>query len=297
MHILLTGGTGLIGRHLISRLLVAGHHISVITRDIAAARVTSDSHIDFWPGFSQRDNLNDIDAIINLAGEPIASKRWTRQQKQRLCESRWQITAQLAALINASAHPPSVLISASATGYYGDTGEQQLTEDAPAHDEFTHQLCARWEALALDAASDHTRVCLLRTGIVLAKQGGALAKMVLPFRLGLGGPMGPGTQYLPWIHLDDTLNAILWLLDNTALNGPFNLASPHAVRNAQFAATLGQVMHRPAHLRLPAWVLKLIMGESSILLLSSQHVIPHRLESSGFSFRWTKLDKALADVV
>jgi len=297
MHILLTGGTGLIGSHLIPRLLGIGHQVSVVTRDVAAARTRLDPAVNLWSGLAQQRDLNDIEAVINLAGEPIADKRWSEQQKQKLCESRWQITERLASLINASSNPPSVFISGSATGFYGDTGELVLTEEDPGHDEFTHQLCARWEALALSAESERTRVCLLRSGVVLAKQGGALAKMKLPFRLGIGGPLGSGKQYMPWIHLDDMLNAILWLLDNPQLRGPFNMVAPYAVRNEQFAAALGHAMHRPAFMRTPASAVKLMMGESAVLVLGGQHVLPKRLEESGFGFRWYELDEALRDVV
>lgn len=297
MHILITGGTGLIGRPLTARLLQAGHQISVVTRDVAAARRTLGEKINLWSGLDQQRDLNGIDAVINLAGEPIAAKRWSEPQKQLLCDSRWQITMRLVELIKASSTPPAVLISGSATGFYGDTGELVVTEDDPGHAEFTHELCARWEQLALNAQSDRTRVCLLRTGVVLAGKGGALEKMKLPFKLGIGGPLGNGKQYLPWIHLEDAVNGILWLLDHPALDGPFNLVAPYAVRNEQFAAALGEVMHRPAFMRTPATAIRLMMGESAVLVLGGQHVLPQRLEASGFRFRWYELDKALADVV
>jgi uncharacterized protein (TIGR01777 family) len=296
MQILITGGTGLIGRHLVARLRARGDRISVVTRHVEAARDLLGSQVNIWSGLDQQRDLNGIDAVINLAGEPIASKRWTPQHKQRLCESRWQITERLASLINASSEPPTVLISGSATGYYGNSGEQVLTEEDSGHDEFTHQLCARWERLAMAAASDRTRVCLLRTGVVLAKQGGALAQMKKPFMLGLGGPIGSGRQYMPWIHLEDMLDGILWLLDHP-LSGPFNLVAPYAVRNEQFAATLGKVMRRPAIVRTPAAAIKLLMGESAVLVLGGQHVLPKRLEASGFRFKWFELDRALADVI
>lgn len=297
MHILITGGTGLIGRPLTARLLQAGHQISVVTRDVAAARRTLGEKINLWSGLDQQRDLNGIDAVINLAGESIAAKRWSEPQKQLLCDSRWQITMRLVELIKASSTPPAVLISGSATGFYGDTGDLVVTEDDPGHAEFTHELCARWEQLALNAQSDRTRVCLLRTGVVLAGKGGALEKMKLPFKLGIGGPLGNGKQYLPWIHLEDAVNGILWLLDHPALDGPFNLVAPYAVRNEQFAAALGEVMHRPAFMRTPATAIRLMMGESAVLVLGGQHVLPQRLEASGFRFRWYELDKALADVV
>lgn len=296
MQLLITGGTGLIGRHLIPRLLQLGHQVNVVTRDVAAAREKLDERVRLWSGLDQQSDLNGIEGIINLAGEPIADKRWSASQKQQLCESRWQITEQLVSLIHASSTPPAFLISGSATGFYGDSGEVIVTEEDPGQDEFTHTLCARWEQLALKAESEQTRVCLLRTGVVLAREGGALEKMKLPFRLGVGGPIGSGKQYLPWIHIDDMIDAIIWLMDHPSLRGPFNMVAPYPVRNEQFAATLGQVMHRPAFMRTPAAAIKLMMGESAVLVLGGQHLLPKRLEASGFTFRWYDLQQALQDV-
>ena len=296
MKILITGGTGLIGRYLVSRLLTLGHAVVVVTRSPDSARQRLDKRVELWPGLEQRSHLNDIDAVINLAGEPIADKRWTDAQKARLCDSRWQITQRLVALIKASDTPPAVLLSGSAAGYYGDLGEVVVTEEEPPHNEFTHKLCARWEQIACEAQSDATRVCLLRTGVVLAPDGGILAKMPPPFRLGLGGPIGSGRQYLAWIHIDDMANAILWLLDND-LRGPFNMVSPYPVRNAQFAHALGRALHRPAIVRAPAAAVRLLMGESSVLVLGGQRALPKRLEAAGFALRWYDLDDALADVL
>lgn len=296
MNILVTGGTGLIGGHLIPRLLELGHQVTVVTRSPDKARQRLDGRVTLWKGLEDRQNLDGIDAVINLAGEPIADKRWTSEQKERLCQSRWRITKRLADLINATDTPPSVLISGSATGYYGDLGEVVVTEEEPPHNEFTHKLCARWEQIACEAQSDKTRVCLLRTGVVLAPKGGILAKMTPSFRLGLGGPIGNGRQYLPWIHIDDMVNAILWLLDND-LRGPFNMVSPYPVRNEQFAHALGHALHRPAIIRVPATAIRLLMGESAVLVLGGQRALPKRLEAAGFAFRWYDLEEALVDVV
>ncbi len=207
------------------------------------------------------------------------------------------MTEKLAALINASTNPPSVFISGSAVGYYGDQGQAVVAEDEPPNKQFTWQLCARWEALALAAESERTRVCLLRTGVVLSQKGGALSKMVLPFRAGLGGPFGDGQQYMPWIHIDDMVNAILFLLNHETLNGAFNLVSPYPVRNDQFSALLGEILHRPSFMRVPASVVRLLMGESAILVLGGQRAIPQRLEDAGFEFRYTELKPALEDVL
>ena len=296
MKILITGGTGLIGRHLIPRLLELGHHVIVVTRSPEKARQQLDARVELWKGLNERSTLDGIDAVINLAGEPIADKRWTEEQKQRLCNSRWHITQKLVELFAASTQPPALLISGSAAGYYGDLGEVVVTEEEPPHNEFTHKLCARWEQIACEAQSEHTRVCLLRTGVVLAPKGGILGKMVPPFKLGLGGPIGTGRQYLAWIHIDDMVNGIIWLLDND-LRGPFNMVSPYPVRNEQFAHALGHALHRPAVLRAPATAVRLLMGESSVLVLGGQRALPKRLEESGFGFRWYDLEEALSDVL
>jgi len=296
MQILITGGTGLIGSHLVPRLLELGHDVTVVTRNPEKGRALFDPKVTFWKGLSESPNLDGFNAVINLAGEPIADKRWTEAQKQRLCNSRWQITERLVEMFKASQTPPSVLISGSAAGYYGDLGEVVVNEDEPPHNEFTHKLCARWEQIACGAQSEQTRVCLLRTGVVLAPKGGILAKLLPIFRLGLGGPIGDGRQYLAWIHIDDMVNGILWLLDND-LRGPFNMVSPYPVRNEQFSHALGHALHRPAFMRAPATAVRLMMGESSVLVLGGQRALPKRLEESGFGFRWYDLEEALGDVV
>lgn len=296
MRVLLTGGTGLIGRHLVSRLLTLGHTVCVVTRSPEKARQMLDARVEIWPGLQNVSTLDGVDAVVNLAGEPIADKRWTHAQKQKLCDSRWAITQRISELIQASETPPAVLISGSATGYYGDLGEVVVTEEEPPHNEFTHKLCARWEQIASSAQSDRTRVCLLRTGVVLARSGGILSKMVPPFKLGLGGPIGNGRQYLAWIHIDDMVNGILWLLNND-LRGPFNMVSPYPVRNEQFSHALGQALNRPAFLRVPATAIRLLMGESSVLVLGGQRALPKRLEAAGFTFRWYDLDEALGDIL
>ncbi|MBU4683200.1 TIGR01777 family oxidoreductase [Cedecea davisae] len=296
MEILVTGGSGLIGRHLIPRLLELGHKVTVVTRSPEKTRRLLDARVSLLNGLGELQNLDAFDAVINLAGEPIADKRWSEQQKQRLCQSRWQITERLVELFKASTQPPEVFISGSATGYYGDLGEVVVTEEEPPHNEFTHKLCARWEQIACGAQSEATRVCLLRTGVVLAPKGGILAKMLPLFRLGLGGPIGNGRQYLAWIHVDDMVNGILWLLDND-LRGPFNMVSPYPVRNEQFAHALGHALKRPAILRAPATAIRLLMGESSVLVLGGQRALPKRLEEAGFGFRWFDLEEALRDVI
>ncbi|MBD2785486.1 TIGR01777 family protein [Xenorhabdus sp. DI] len=297
MRILITGGTGLIGHHLICQLLSLSHSITILSRSPQKVYSLFSDRVECWITLNDQRDLNGFDAVINLAGEPIINKRWTPKQKRKLCQSRWQITAQLSNLIKASESPPSVFISGSAVGYYGDQGQSVVTESDLPHNEFAHQLCERWEQLALQAKSDKTRVCLLRTGIVLAPKGGALQKMLPLFRLGLGGAIGNGKQYMPWIHIDDMVNGIYYLLVSPGLQGPFNMTSPYPVHNELFSATLAGVLHRPAFMRIPAFVLKAMMGEAAELVLGGQQAIPQKLEEAGFGFRYFQLEEALQDVI
>lgn len=297
MHILITGATGLIGRPLTEKLLALSHQITVLSRSPQKACDMFDQKITCWSTLNQQKDLNEVDAVINLAGEPIADKRWTAKQKERLCQSRWQITEQLATLIHASRHPPTVLISGSAVGFYGDQQQRLVTEETAPHNEFTHQLCARWEQLASMAESPQTRVCLLRTGVVLAKEGGALAKMLPLFRLGLGGCLGDGRQYFPWIHINDMVNAIYYLLTHETGRGPYNIVAPSSTINEQFTAIMAKILHRPAFLRIPASILGMLMGEASVLLLSGQHAIPERLEKAAFQFLYSDVEKALSHLL
>lgn len=292
MRILITGGTGLIGRHLIANLLESDAEITVVTRSLENATRMLGTQVSLLPELSVLSHLDNFDAVINLAGEPIADKRWTAEQKEHLCQSRWHITEQLTALFDASGCPPGIFISGSAIGYYGHKGDEFITEETPPHDEFTHHLCQQWEQIAMRAQTAMTRVCLLRTGMVLAADGGVLKRMLPPFRFGLGGPIGNGNQYISWIHIEDMVNSIIWLLEHP-ISGAFNLVSPHPVPNAQFAQALGKALNRPAKLPVPALLMKALMGESSILVLGGQRVIPKRLTDSGFQFRWQSIDTAL----
>ncbi|MCV2883848.1 TIGR01777 family oxidoreductase [Aestuariibacter sp. AA17] len=297
MRVLITGATGLIGSHLIPHLQQQAD-LTALTRNVSRAEMALSNHnMQFISSLASLSNLNEFDAVINLAGEPIVNKRWTAAQKQRIEESRWGITQQLADLIRASTSPPSVLISGSAIGFYGRQGNEIIDEgfNSP-HDEFSHQLCARWEQIALEAASENTRVCILRTGIVLSKKGGALSKMLLPFKLGLGGPMGTGNQYMSWIHIDDMISAILFLLSNADCEGVYNFTAPTPVTNSTFSKELARQLRRPCLLRTPSFALKLLMGEMSDLLLTGQRVVPKRLQEAGYPFKYPTLADALANL-
>ncbi len=297
MRILITGATGLIGRSLTHRLLSLSHEITILTRDIERAKQHFSEHVTYWSTLDDKSSLDGFEAVINLAGEPIIGKRWTADQKIKLCNSRWLLTEQLSYLIKASNIPPATFISGSAMGYYGDQGQSVVTEEEAPHNEFTHELCARWEALAMAAESPHTRVCLSRTGIVLSSEGGIMQKILPIFRLGLGGAMGDGKQYIPWIHLDDMVNALYYLLMSPELKGPFNIVSPYPATNEHFTATLADVLGRPAFMHVPTSALKLIHGEASVLLLGGQRGLPQNLESAGFGFRYFELKEAFAQIV
>ncbi|MBC8946257.1 MULTISPECIES: TIGR01777 family oxidoreductase [Xenorhabdus] len=297
MYILVTGGTGLIGRKLIYQLLSLSHSITILSRSPQKVYSLFSDKVKCWTTLNEQSNLDDFDAVINLAGEPIADKRWTPEQKNKLCQSRWQLTEKLSDLIRAGESPPSVFISGSAVGYYGDQGQAVISENDPPHDEFSHQLCERWEKLALQAKSEKTRVCLLRTGIVLANNGGALKKMLPLFRLGFGGAVGSGKQYMPWIHIDDMVNAIYYLLVSPELAGPFNMTAPYPVHNDQFSAILARILRRPTFIRIPAFVLRIAMGEAATLVLGGQQAVPKRLEEAGFGFRYFELEEALKSLL
>ena len=297
MHIFITGGTGLIGRHLIPALLRdASTKITVLTRDTTKAKASLPDNVALVTSLDDTLDFDDVDAVINLAGEPIADKRWSETQKTRICESRWQITQQLTDKINAAAQPPATFISGSAIGYYGRQGDKLVTEAfTEVHHEFTHTVCEKWERIALQA-SQKTRVSLLRTGVVLSRDGGALSKMRLPFSLGLGGRIGDGNQYMSWIHINDMVAAILFLLEHKHCEGAYNLTAPTPVTNSEFVKAYAASLGRPAIFPMPALALKLLMGEAADLLVTGQRVVPQKLVDAGFKFSFTDIGSAFADI-
>lgn len=296
MKLFITGATGLIGRTYL-RHYGDQHDVTVLTRNPEKARKTLGSSVRTVVSLSEFDHFNEFDAVINLAGEPIAEKRWSDKQKQRIQQSRFRITEQLSALIQNSERPPKVFISGSAVGFYGRQGEQVVSETkGTPHDEFSHQLCKQWEQLANQAGSEHTRVCLLRTGIVLARLGGALERMAPPFKFGLGGPIGNGKQMMSWIHIHDMIAGIDFLLHHDECAGAYNFTAPTPVSNKTFSKTLGKVLHRPVIFRVPAFTMRLAFGEMADLLLTGQAVVPERLEQAGFTFKYRELEPAIAQI-
>lgn len=296
MRILITGGTGLIGYHLMPFLLDE-HNVTVLTRNVAMAERILSHQVSLTSSLTDLQNLDKYDAVINLAGEPIVAKRWSRKQKQMIEASRCNITEQLVALMKAGDNPPKVFISGSAIGWYGRQGDAEIDEtfDCP-HEEFSHALCQRWETLALAAQSPKTRVCVLRTGIVLTRRGGALTKMLPAFRLGLGGPIGGGKQYMSWIHIDDMTQAILFLLGTPGAQGIYNFTAPQPVTNAVFAKALANQLNKPCLLSTPGFILRLAMGEMADLLLYGQKVIPARLLAQGYEFQHPTLTDAMTSL-
>lgn len=294
MHILLTGGTGLIGRALCAHWIAQGHRVTVWSRQ--PARVHA-----LCAGTQGVARLSDIapdaapDAVVNLAGAPIADRPWTTARRRLLWTSRVDLTEELVHWMGQLPRAPHTLLSASAVGWYGDAQEQVLDENSPppGHADFGSTLCQAWEAAAWRAQDLGVRVAVLRIAPVLARQGGMLARLHLPFSLGLGGRLGSGTQWMPWVHMDDVVGLFDFLLHHPECQGVFNACAPGAVRNAEFTQALAAALHRPAILPAPAWALRTLLGEMAVLLLGSQHVQPQRTLEAGYCFRYPELRAAL----
>ncbi len=284
MRIVMSGSTGLVGSALVPALSGAGHEV---TRLVRPGRRGGAPGIAWDPaaGLMDGSGLEGHDAVVHLAGENIASGRWTAARKERIRASRVQGTALLARTLAGLAQPPATLVCASAIGYYGDRGDEVLTEESPPGDDFLARVCQEWEAAAAPARERGIRVVHLRFGVILSRSGGALARMLPPFRLGLGGRLGSGTQWMSWIALADVVRLVQAVLGDDRLSGPVNAVAPGAVTNAVFTRALGRALSRPTLLPVPAFALKLLLGEmAEALLLSSTRVRPAQLEGAGFPF-------------
>ncbi|QXI37774.1 TIGR01777 family oxidoreductase [Pseudomonas xantholysinigenes] len=297
MHILLTGGTGLIGQHLCQLWRGQGHRLTVWSRrpdevaKICGAGVRGVVRLD------DIDADDAVDAVVNLAGAPIADRPWTAARRTLLWASRVTLTEQLLAWLERREQRPQVLVSGSAVGWYGDGGERELTEaSAPVKEDFASQLCIAWEETAQRAQALGMRVVLVRTGLVLAADGGFLSRLRLPYKLGLGGPLGDGRQWMPWIHIEDQIALIDFLVQHKDASGPYNACAPEPVRNRAFAKCLGRALRRPAFMPMPALLLRAGLGELSTLLLGGQRARPVRLLAAGFTFRFNDLQSALDDL-
>ena len=301
MRVFITGGTGLVGRAVSKMLLDRGDEVLCVTRDPARARKVLPAGAEILGGDPTlpgdwQDRLATCTGVINLAGSPIADGWWTRGRKHRIKRSRLATTENIVAAL-ATCVSPAVLASASAVGYYGNRGEVALGESSEPGSGFLAKLALEWEHTALKAERDQVRIAVVRIGVVLSTEGGALAKMLPAFRLGLGGPLAGGRQYFPWVHIRDLARLFLFVLDQEEIRGPVNAVVPDPPRQMEFAAALGRAVGKPAFMPVPRFVLGCMMGEMADVLLDSQRVVPNALKAAGFKFEFGELDKALDDLV
>jgi hypothetical protein len=294
MNILITGGTGFIGSALSVGLLSNGHNV-IITSRHRNSLWYEDRGILKWrpPDLIPKDIMSRIGAIVNLAGEPITSGRWTKARKDRILSSRIETTRAMVESMRAVKPVPGLLISASAIGYYGPRGDEYITEEDSPGEDFLAQVCKSWEEEALKAQDLGVRVVLLRIGIVLGSGGGALPRMALPFKLFLGGSIGSGRQWFSWIHIDDVVGIIRHIIENATITGPVNLTAPQPVTNKEFSSTLARVLGRPAWLPVPALILKIALGELADVLLTGQRVLPEKILKAGYKFKYPGIEEAL----
>lgn len=297
MKIVVSGGTGFIGEPLCRQLVARGHEVVVLSRDpfnVNAGRGRS------WDAKTQgpwAHEMDEADAVVNLAGENIGEGRWTEERKLRVVLSRLHATRALIEALRGAPSRPRVLVNASAVGYYGARGDEPLDESAERGSGFLADVVSQWEAAAREAES-LARVVILRFGVVLAKEGGALGKMLLPFKLGGGGPMGSGRQWMSWVDRDDAIAATEWAIEKEQARGVYNVVAPNAVTNRDFARTLGRALHRPALLPAPAFALRIALGEmADEMLLAGQHVVPAALVREGFEFRFPYLFESLKNAL
>jgi uncharacterized protein len=305
MKVTIAGATGFVGSRLVDKLHSEGHQVLVLTRDSDRARRVFPASaypnleiVGYSPAESGdwQKSIAGCDAVVNLAGIPIAEERWTAARQQAILDSRKLTTAKLVEAI-ANANPrPSVLVSASAIGYYGTSETAEFEENSPAGDDFLAQVCQEWETAAQGVKNTGTRLAILRLGIVLG-MGGALAKMLPAFRLFAGGPIGTGKQWFSWIHRDDVVNLILYALENPQIEGVLNATAPHPVRMNELCETLGEILKRPSWLPVPSFALELLLGDGAKVVLEGQQVLPKRTLVSGFQYQYPKLKSALEEIL
>lgn len=301
MHYFLTGATGFIGRALTRRLLREGHRVTAWVRDETRARELLGPKVRLLATGAEdaalTSHLEEAEVVVNLAGDPLFVGRWNAAKKEDMVTSRVGLTERLVKAMEACREPPSALVSASAIGIYGDRGDEELSEDSSPAEGYLADLCRDWEAAARRATSLGVRVACVRIGVVLGLGGGALESMLPPFRLGLGGPLGSGRQYLSWIHIQDLVELFLTIARDTRYRGVFNGTAPTPERNGDFSRTLGRALNRPAFLPAPAFAVRLLIGEAAQVLLGGQRVLPRNALDLGFRFRYPELDGALGDIL
>ncbi len=301
MRVVISGGSGLVGRALTDELVGAGHEAVVLSRRPKKVFGLPDRvSVRPWDGRTSEaltQELEGADAVVHLAGENIAAGRWTKARRERIRASRVESSAAVAEAIRLCSQRPTALLQASAVGYYGPRGDEETTETAPPGDDFLSSVCVAWESASAGVERLGVRRPVLRTGVVLSTAGGALPKMMLPFRLFAGGPVGSGRQWVPWIHIADEVGAIRFLLEHQTATGPYNLVAPGALTNREFSRLLGRVMERPSFLPTPGFALKVALGRMSTIVLDGQRALPEQLRADGFSFRFTEAEAALRDLL
>lgn len=301
MKIIVAGGTGFLGSRLVNRLLKENHDVIVLTRNPnnASSLIQQGARVVEWDGKTPGEWSGYIDganAVINLTGESLAAKRWTVKQKKKIISSRVDTAKVIVDAIRRAAQKPSVLVNASAVGYYGDVPDGEVIESSDKGKDFLSDVVDAWERESKTAESLDVRVVLIRTGVVLSPDGGALQKLLTPFKFFIGGPPGSGKQWFPWIHLDDELQIIMYILENKNISGPVNLTAPDYVNMKEFYSALGRALHRPSWAPVPAFILKFALGEMSDLLLTGQKVVPDTLMKNGYRWLHPTLDEALGSL-
>lgn len=301
MKIAIAGATGFVGSRLVEQLQAQGDRVIILTRNPgkATSRFPQAEIIDYNPlkSGAWQKSISGCDAVVNLAGEPIAEKRWTPAQKKIMMESRQLSTQKIVEAIDRAEIKPQVLVNASAIGYYGTSETAKYDETSPAGNDFLAEVCTAWEAAARDVKNSGTRLVILRLGIVLGQNGGALGKMLTPFSAFVGGPIGSGKQWFSWIHRDDVVKLIVSAIINPKIEGVYNATAPNPVTMQDFAATLGSVMNRPSWLPVPDFAIEALLGEGAIVVLQGQQVVPTKTVAEGFKFQYPTLQPALAAIV
>lgn len=300
MRVLVTGATGFIGKRVVSQLLNAGDEVVVLSRNVAKGAIRLGSQCQYYQWIDMNsmpplEAFKGIDGVINLMGEGIAEKRWDEEQKKKIYDSRILGTRNLIEGIKASNSKPKAFISASAVGIYGNRGDEDITEDSSTAEDFLAKVCKDWEAEAFKASELGLRVAVIRTGVVLGRGGGALKKMLPIFKLGAGGPVASGEQFMSWIHVDDLASMYVQALKNESINGVYNGTAPYPAKNKDFTKALGKALHRPAFMPAPAFGLKLVFGEMSQVLLDGQKVLPTKFKEKDFRYKYPTLEMALKE--
>ena len=301
MNILITGGTGFIGTHLLRRLSVQPHSIILLTRGVSRTSALNNASLQYvhWDPLMRGEWMNKVngsDVVVNLIGKNLFEQRWNKRVKSEILDSRIIPTSFLIDAIGQAKRKPKLLISASAVGFYGNRRDETITEESSKGDDFLSNVVKQWEDAAYRAEQFGVRVATPRIGLVLEKTGGMIGKMLLPFQLFAGGPIGAGNQFLPWVHMDDVVRGIVYPMENSSFHGFYNLVSPHPVTMNEFAKTFGRILHRPSWLPVPDIALTILYGEGAEAILSGQKTVPQKLQSSGFTFSFSDLDSALSNI-